>query len=108
MRAGALDLIWLLRFAGGSLLCLLSLSNCAWMPGASLASGERLNGAATLQAFAKPKGALQAHTGVVQGGTKGQLSLAMPADRSGYWLTKASAIKESGVLQLVLLPGSSL
>ena len=44
MRAGALDLIWLLRFAGGSLLCLLSLSNCAWMPGASLASGERLNG----------------------------------------------------------------
>ncbi|MDA7666290.1 PDZ domain-containing protein [bacterium] len=104
MRAGALDLIWLLRFAGGSLLCLLSLSNCAWMPGASLASGERLNGAATLQAFAKPKGALQAHTGVVQGGTKGQLSLAMPADRSGYWLTKASAIKESGVLQLVL-PG---
>ena len=57
-----------------------------------------------MQAFAKPKGALQAHTGVVQGGTKGQLSLAMPADRSGYWLTKASAIKESGVLQLVL-PG---
>lgn len=89
---------------GGVLICLLSLSNCAWRPGSSLTAGERLNGAATLRAFSGPKGVLQAHTGVVQGATKGQLSLAMPADRSGYWLTKASAIELSGSLRLVL-PG---
>lgn len=95
----------MLPLVKGSVLCyLLLVSNCAWRPGASLASGERLNGAATLQAFSKPKGALQAYTGAVQGATRGQLSLAMPADSLGHWLTKASAIEQSGPLRLVL-PG---